>query len=215
MPKPDIGPAEGGQHPLIEFKGILKDYNMITEKRQDSDRESTRVEFDFIDVEVIESREPYNFPIAKIVVGYSRRPDTVWDVLATSFRKVLPEQDIDLLVGKQQHWQYAPCSLRRPTGEKDAKGRDIWDKVPSDAWQLVECEGYGDPNSPGLNDALVDLADGKSDKEFYSAMFADRDIKKMSGFQTAMEMASERTLLTSLVAGGRLNKNSDGVYHKV
>ena len=75
--------------PLRKFYGILDSYS--PEERYGK----TSVVMNFKDVEVIESTEPYPFPIAVIPIKLSNRKNSAWGVFSESLNAIIPEdQDI-------------------------------------------------------------------------------------------------------------------------
>ena len=215
--KPSIGAPAENQSPLIKFRGVLKEYK--AETRKFGERDATIISFNFTDVEVLEAREPYPFPIATITVGYSERADTRWSALTKSFRVVLPSPDIDLLVGKQQEWYFTGGnSTRRLVSETDAEGNttEVWKSLPTDCWQLTWIEGVGGANGAGnLMDMIVDNADGKMNDAFYQWFYSDPTLRNLAGYQDAVTAAANRQLLETLQTGGKLTRSAEGVWQKV
>lgn len=202
--KPSIDRPSDNTIPLLEFSGVLKDY--VAEDRKDdrSGRTWTTITFNFTDLEVIETTEPYPFPIAKIQIPYGTRSKTRWAVFAESARGILPQVDIDLLVGKRQKWVWGSCELRQQVDGE-------WKNVEADSWQVVEVEGYGNSGEDDSNliDALVELADGKTEAEFNSAVFSDEKLKKMGGYSSAVDMIINRKFFDAMKEIGKLEKSGD------
>ena len=197
--------------PLRRFKGILKDF--VPEKKTDanSSREYMTIAFNFTDVVVIESVEPYAFPIATFSVGYSTTTDTRWDALASSIKKLFGSTPtLDELVGKEQEWAYLPCKLTK-LGE-DGK----WSKDPDEAWQLVSLAGLnsGSAEQAGqdITEHIIDMVDGKMAQDFYQDFYQDPEARKHPELITA---ATDRKLLTTLEEAGRIHRDPNGVWHKV
>ena len=215
--KPSIGVPADAQSPLIKFRGVLKEYK--AEARKFGERDATIITFNFTDVEVLEAREPYPFPIATVTVGYSERADTRWSALTKSFRAVLPTPDIDLLVNKKQEWHFAGGNnTRRPVDETDSDGNtvQVWKSLPTNCWQLTWIEGAGSANGAGnLMDVIVDNADGKTNEAFFQWFYSDPTVRNLPGYQDAVTAAANRTLLETLQAGGKLNRSAEGVWQKV
>lgn len=196
--------------PLRRFKGILKDY--VPEKKADqgSGREYMTIAFNFTDIVVIESVEPYPFPIATFNVGYSTTTDTRWDVLASSIKKLFGSTPtLDELVGKEQEWAYLPCKLTKLLeGGK-------WSKEPDEAWQLVSLAGLnsGSAEQAGqdITEHIIDMVDGKVEPDFYQEFYQDPEVRKHPELITA---ATDRNLLATLESAGRIHRDTAGVWHK-
>lgn len=210
--KPSIdAPADPFTHPLIRFRGKMKNYQVRTQDADNGARQFSRIELNFIDVVPLEVREPYPFPIATITIPYSERAETAWAAAAGSMRKVLPQNDIDLLVDKEQEWSFTSAKLRRNVGSREAAD---WQVVDGQAWQITWLEGQAGGGTD-LMEQVVVLADGKTDQEFYQGLFADPVIRGLPGYQDVVSQAANRTLLQTLQVTGAISQDADGVWHKV
>ncbi|KKL63026.1 hypothetical protein LCGC14_2179210, partial [marine sediment metagenome] len=110
-----------GQSPLQKFVGILESWEAETrESPSDTPGEAPRkyqvITFNFRDLDVLKSTEPYPFPVAVLTIGYAppaqSRGNTRWEAIAGSIRKLTPDPDLDVLVGKRQTWEMLPGTLR-------------------------------------------------------------------------------------------------------
>ena len=219
---------EFAPHPLIRFKGNLKNYVTETKESQDpGGKARLSVTFNFTDVVVIESREPYVFPIATITISYSEGRDTRWAAWTNSFKAVVPADSWassdpiqEALVGRNQEWYFKSASLRAPVRDENNEivmenGKQKWAKQPADAWQIEGVEGLTQATGPGLMDALVDFAHGKTDKEIFQEALTNQSWKNLAGYNDMVEGVTGRTLLPVLVSSGKLTANPDGTYSKV
>ncbi|KKM18654.1 hypothetical protein LCGC14_1663500 [marine sediment metagenome] len=220
---PSIDRPTGGESPLLRFKGTLASY--VPEERtsnQDQSKYMT-ILFNFSDVEVIEATEPYPFPIAIIRIGYKPPKDsrggTKWDAFSTSLRK-LSAEGLDAIVGKKQEWAQLPHRVRSPlvdgdgNPQLDGNSRPIWGDTEIPCWKVVEVEGLGsvqekDDNFFGF---LVDLADGKTEPQFYSAALLDEQVRARSNIVTAI---TDRKLLDTLREMKLIDRDAEGILHKV
>lgn len=206
--------------PLRRFQAVLQDY--VSEKRKDStsNREYMTIQFNFVDLVVLESMEPYPHPIAVISIGYSTTQATRWDVLASSIKTLWGETPaLDALTGKRQEWAYLPCKLRTrlESGE--------WTDVPNEAWQVVGVEGVGAgvgagggagsasaaPAMDATEHLIANLLDGKNDADFHQALYQDQ---VMRGHPDIISSATERKLLPALETAGRVWRDPQGIWHK-
>lgn len=218
-----------GQSPLREFEAILDSWEAETREAQsdnpgDTPRKYQVITFNFKDLNVIESTEPYTFPIAVLSIGYASptvsRGNTRWDALASSIRKLTPDPDLDLLVGKQQTWAMRPATLRQALTEEDGtpkldgRLRPLWGDVTEDAWQVLEIEGLGSTaeSDEDLMDFIVDEAEGKLEKDWYEGLLGDRRITQRNDLVTAI---TDRKILDTLKAAKKLTVDSEGILHKV
>ena len=221
--KPSMDRPTGGDTPLREFIGVLDSYKMEDRKGNDGSTYTT-IDFNFKDLEVLEAVEPFPFPIAIIRIGYkppkSSRGGTKWDVLAGSLRKLSPNNpDVDLLVGKRQQWKMIESPLRGiikdEAGQEvvDANGKPVWGEVPTLCWAIVSVDGLGSvaDKDEDFNQFLVDLADGKTEPEFYSAALTNSRVNERPNITQALV---DRKLLTTLFEMGKLTRDADGILHK-
>lgn len=197
--------------PLLDFKGMLKEYT--SEKREPSEGSGGKaymvITFNFTDIEVIKSVEPYAFPIATIQVSYSTAEKTKWDALASSIKKLLGlGATLDDIVGKQQQWAFNPATLRVRHDD------GTWGNAEQPAWQITSIDGAsagGATVDDGIDDHVLELLDGKSDTDFYQAFYQDELVRKHPDLIVA---ATERKLLDTLVAAGRASRDEAGIYHR-
>lgn len=226
-------------NPLIHFKGVLKEYHPVD--AGGGGRKYTVIEFNFTDVEVIESREPYYFPITSFGIGYSAPSDrgrpgqgNRWEVLSASLRKLLGPENAELKVlkGKMQEWEQRPGTIRQALKDEDGnqvmmenpdgspvignngQPREEWGDVVLPCWQLVALEGVGSAEEVDTEfmGHLCGLADGKDDRAFYEAAFGD---SKVTGKPDVVQSITDRLLVQTLLDAGRLERSTDGMLHKV
>lgn len=201
--------------PLRRFSGVLKEY-VPTKVSPEGGREYMTIVFNFVDVVVIESVEPYPFPIATINISYSTSTETRWDALATSIKKLFESTPaLEELVGKPQEWAYLPAKLRKKLPE--AEGGE-WVTAADEAWQVVSIGGEGAAAPAGtepafdIDDYVLNLLDGKTEQDFYQVLYQDPKVRAYPALITA---ATERKLLETLEAAGRVSRDSEGIYHRM
>lgn len=221
-----------GQTPLRRFRGVLAEFK--PEEREYESRKYMVITFNFTDVEVIESVEPYPFPIASLTVPYSppekSRGGTRWEALSRSLRKfgLDPSLGLKPYVGKRQEWALNRVTLRGQL--KDEEGNPImvddprnpgqqraqWGDVEDDAWQVEEVEGLdsgaGAAQAESMYDLLAGMADGKTDKQFYEVALQDQRVIRDAQVVTAI---TDRQLIGLLETMGKLTKDEQGVLHRV
>lgn len=227
LPAINLDAPRENRSPLIRFTAVLDKHEaIINEPNPDYGRtkQSQSVKFYFTDVVVIESHEPYPFPIADLTIPHSTAADTRWAAWTKSVRDLVPADQtgygLDLLVGKKQEWFYKPARLRMPLrgddGEDvlDASGKPKWGVVDGDAWQVVAIEGMN-TSGKDLTDLIVDGLDGKLAKEFLDWLFTEQALKSYPGFNDIVEAATDRKLLPHLVTIGKVTEDAEGRYHRV
>ncbi len=218
-----------GQSPLQEFTAILESWEAETRESPsdtpgDAPRKYQVITFNFKDLDVIRSTAPYVFPIAVLSIGYAppaaSRGNTRWEALAGSIRKLTPDPDLDVLVGKRQTWEMLPGTLRQPVLEEDGtpkldgRLRPLWADADVDCWHITEVEGLGTTaeSDEAFMDFLIQAADGKTQSAWYETLLQDRRVTSRNDIVTAI---TDRKLLDTLTAAGKLTEDAEGVLHKV
>lgn len=194
--------------PLLRFKAVLNEYKSEKRKDDNSNREWMIVKFEFTDLVVIESTEPYPFPVAIVDVGYSSTEKTKWDALAQSIKRLFGRTPaLDEIVGKMQEWHFTDCKLRT-LDDSDKQ----WKDLPGQAWQVVSIEGLGPiPDAADLTELVLDMLDGKTERDFYQEFYQNSEVRKD---QNLVESATNRQLLTTLETAGRAHRDGEGVWHR-
>ncbi|KKM03581.1 hypothetical protein LCGC14_1773020 [marine sediment metagenome] len=216
----------GGDTPLRRFKGVLDSLKL--DQRTSNDGRSYAVAlFNFKDLEVLESEEPFPFPIAIIGISYKppkmSRGGTKWDALAGSLRKLMPQNpDPDLLVGKMQEWAQVEHSLRgaltdeegHPIMDGSTPPKQLWGDVPTLCWTIASVDGLGSVKEADedFNKFLVDLADGKTEPKFYEVALTNSQVTARPNI---VEAITSRKLLTTLTEMNLLTQDAEGILHKV
>lgn len=210
----DTAPPTDFEPTLQDFKCLITDIYDET-RTGNNDRQSEWIVFDCAELEVIEAKEPYTLPTAKIDVRYLRIPGTQWAVMAASIEKCGYKGDINGLIGKHVRFQYAPAMLNLP--KRDADNNIVpgqYENRSGRAMQIIEIEGV-ENTSNKLEDALLEMIDGKTALEFKSAFLSNMDLQQLTGYDTVAIGVTQDTFLPLMVTGGKVSVDENGVYHKV
>ncbi len=211
--------------PVRRFKGILESYTPNPKTFGASTKMT--YDFNFKGIEILETTEPYTFPIVVVNINYNPPSDkgkpgqgNRWEVMAASLRKLSPENpDLDLLVGHMQEWAQLPATLRLPLNDEegnpqvDGNGAPVWGDVGVDCWQIVSVDGMGsvEEADADFNTFLVDLADGKTEPQFYSAALQNERVNARPNIAQALV---DRKLLKTLMEMNLLSQDAEGILHK-
>lgn len=195
-------PLETGGLPVTEFKGVLKDVNLT-----DGENNRKRIVWDFTEAEIIQTREPYAFPTVQVSINYTNRDNTGYAAWKKSLEKVVNGPvSTDDLKGKRFHLKRIAFPVRGPVREADgsiklnADGRQVWENMPMEVWQVVGIEGYANAQDEGNQfEELAELADGKTEEEFYGAIMKDSKLKANS---TLINAVIARNLIPTMVTMG-------------
>jgi len=209
------------QSPLREFKGRLTD---IAGTMRSGQRGAYLVIlYNFDQVEVIESTEPYLAPIAQVEIAHNNRAKTKMGYFGASVDKLINAglakdasadqvKGQDYLIGKTVHMKMLP-------------GHMVWDgqtkaERPIDCWELMGVEGVATaaPKAKAAATGLspmqeaIKLLDGKPEQAWNQAVFNNATIKADTAL---VQSILQRTFIPPLLEAGIVTVDEDGVYHKV
>lgn len=229
------GFEEGFQRtPLRDFWGKI---TSITGEMRQGQRGAFAVAlYNYDEVEVIESTEPYTSPIAQLEVSVSTRAKSGMGYLGKSIDNVInaglpidaPQSQAknqDYIIGKMCHMKFTPGHL--VPSRDDAT--NTWGEKASECWELIEIRGEGAPAitppsaatapattatahvTPGVdaNAQALSLLDGKTEQQWHQAVFVDPVVKADTA---VIQTIINRTFLTGLETAGTVIKGEDGVY---
>ena len=205
------GLQEGeGRTPLRKFYGNLDSYISRPAKTY----EGTVVDLNFADVEVIQSTEPYNFPIAIIPVALSNRVSSRWGVFSNSLSACIPpEEDLKHQVGKRIGMVFSDGLDGRPEPHSLYSGRTKREE-PTACWEVFEVAGVvagAEVTSP--KERAKRLLVGKTLAEFNAVAFQD-PILRMPQNADLLRSVISKTFAKALVQAGEAAVDASGVYHE-
>jgi len=185
--------------PLREFKGRLKEYY------PEEQRYGTFVILNFIDLEVLRSAEPYNFPIASLSIKLSNRKRSGWGIFGDTLAALLPEdQDIKDCVNRMMH-------LEMEEGHVYGQDRTTGEDMVGNPWHVLDIEGGAAPGVAltSAKDRATELLIGKTRAEFNKAAYADPIIRKDTALQRAI---TDKSFINSLLQLGTVMEDENGVF---
>jgi hypothetical protein len=233
--------------PLRRFTGVLD--SMPQEKQTYNEgtpeaRDSVKVSLNFKDLEVVESIEPYNFPIYTVNLTLSNRKKSKYGVFGVSLATILDQQysdeqkdqsspeyvkpqdrmDLADCVGKRLGLVMADGEDGRPVkhllfdgrakDEANPRGQDM----PTACWEVYMVEGIGSSGGEGVNatEKAIDLLDGKTLSQFNQAALADDVIRADTELlqSIGMPVSAPNSFVNVLVTSKQIHKDKDGIYHK-
>jgi len=202
---PSVRGLEDVGTPLRKFRGTLDSVPPPEDRYGKS-----RVTLNFRDVEVIESVEPYHFPIAQISMNQSNRKNSNWGVFGNSLAKLLSkEEDLKDCIGRRFGMV---MELGRKYGENQQTGEDLI----GNPWHVFELDGKVPGGAAeGAKDALEtarELLNNKTRADFNAAAFADETIRKDTNLQQAI---IDKSFITAELQLGNFEEDAEGVFHRV
>jgi len=224
------GFEEGFQRtPLRDFWGKLA--SITGEMRQGNSGSYAVALYNFDDVEVVESVEPYTSPIAQIEVAVSTKAKSKMGYLGKSIDKIInaglpldtPSEEAknqSYIIGKTLHMKLTPGHLI--PNKDDTTG--AWTEKPTDCWTLIEIrdEGVASPvaaaqptqSAPAVdaNAQALALLNGKTEQQWHQAVFVDPIVKANTA---VIQTILNKTFITGLEAAGKIVKADDGTYHVI
>jgi len=192
--------------PLRKFTGVFDSY-----APDEAAKFGTRVNLNFKDIEVIESAEPYAYPIATLSIKLSNRKRSAWGHFGDSLNELIPEaEDLKDQVSKR-------IGMQLSIGVKFGKNRDTGEDIVANCWEVYSVDGKEKGGSPGATamsakDRAIELLDGKTLPEFNNVVYADPLVQKDPEL---LRSITDRTLVVALKATGMFTEDENGVMHKV
>lgn len=201
---PSVRGLEDAGTPLRKFRGTL-DSVPPPEDRYGK----MRITLNFRDVEVIESVEPYHFPIAQISMNQSNRKNSGWGVFGDSLAKLLPDdEDLKDCIGRR-------FGMVMELGHKYGEDRQTGEDLIGNPWRVFELEGKTAAGEKGgTKDALEvarGLLDGRTRADFNAKAFADETIRKDTNLQQSI---IDKSFITAELQLGNFEEDAEGIFHR-
>lgn len=222
----------GFRSPLRDFWGTLTGITGAMVQRGQMQQARLEVSYNFDGVEVMESTEPYPFPIAQISVMHNNRAQSAMGVLGKSIDTIInagvdenaPQEQVknqDSLIGKRQHWKVTGGHMMYDVEKKQ--------ETPRDCWELVEVEGMasaptskavaGAASTPTITPSKAEtptqramsLLDNRTLQQWNNEVFKDTVVKAGGG--DLINTIIQGTFVSTLEASGLVTKDANGVYH--
>ncbi|KKM99430.1 hypothetical protein LCGC14_1147980 [marine sediment metagenome] len=200
---------------VLEFKGLLKAIQTLQRPpnpQYPNSKAQMRLKYDFEDIEVVESREPYEFPVFSFEITYTpTMPLSPFGALASSLSGIVPPEGREnprFVEGQRVHMKWADCMLRRNVDNK-------WVDVEGQAWQFIGIEGYTAEEGPSLNERLVMLMSGKTEVEFQQAYYGEVALQSLPGYNEATEKLANGELIKEFEDAGLITRNEEGLLTSV
>ncbi len=192
--------------PLRKFTGVFDSY-----APDEGAKFGTRVNLNFKDIEVIESVEPYAYPIATLSIKLSNRKRSAWGHFGDSLNELIPDtEDLKDQVNKR-------IGMQLNIGVKFGKNRDTGEDIVANCWEVYSVEGKEKGGSPGAatlsaKDEAIRILDGKTLPEFNNVIYSNPIVQKDP---EVLRSITDRTLIVALKATGMFTEDENGVMHKV
>ncbi len=225
--------------PLRRFTGILasmpkepKTYENVGQ----APRTSIQISLNVRDIDVLESVEPYHFPIYTIQINESDRKKSRWGVLGESFNNVVdsaltPDQlnPTSQEYIKPQDRMDIPAAIEKKIGFVVADGIDGRPEppilyngttdAPTPAWMVYSVDGAGAGGGSAAMDDAITMLDGKTQADFNTAAMANARIRSDVDLLQAISkpLTAEDSFINILLNADppKFTKDENGVYHKV
>lgn len=226
----------GFRSPLQHFRGKLGSITGSMVQRGSMPQAKLEVNYNFDEIEVFKSAEPYSFPIAQISMMHSNRVKSNMGVLGISIDKIInagldenaPQEQAknqDFLIGKVQEWKMTPGHMMW--------NQDEGKETPRECWEVVFVEGVGGtphsgvatptvasgavapteaPAPTGLTSAqqALNLLDGLTQQEWHNTVLLDTLVK---GDSALVNSIISGTFIPPMEEAGQVTKDENGVYH--
>lgn len=219
----------GFRSPLRHFRGKLTSITGSMVQRGNMPQPKLEILYNFAEIEVFESTEPYTNPIAQLNMMHSTRVKSNAGVLGMSMDKLLnagldenaPQgqaKNQDFLVDKIQEWKMTP-------------GHMMWDadkgaETARECWEVVYIEGVGGIPHSGVATApattaptptgvtpeqeALSLLDSRTQQEWNNLVFQNPLIK---GKPELTQKIIGGEFIAEALAGNKVTKDDNGVFH--
>jgi len=220
--------------PLRDFWGVLK--SVTGEMRTGQSGSYLVALYNFEEVEVIDSIEPYTSPIAQIDISASSKAKSKMGYFGASIDKIVnaglapdvPQagaKNMDYLLGKKLHLQFTPGHM---VPNRDEAGQ--WSDKPTNCWTVVEITGEAAvapapvatgvlaqaaapaPAGVSASQQALALLDGKNVQQWHQVVFTDPIVKQDT---TILNTFIDGSFLTGMEASGKVTIDENKVYHVV
>lgn len=226
--------------PLRRITGILD--SMPTEPRTYGEGEKTRtttqVTLNLRDLEVIDTVEPYHYPIFSPQFGQSNRKKSRWGVLSESFNEIvdsvltteqkdpdnpnyiLPKNRTDIkdCIGKRFGLVMSDGEDGRPLPPMLYDGRADVDK-PTPTWMVYSVEGFGVAGGQGVTplDKAMELLNNRTLADFNQEALANPIVRGDATLLASISMpvTAPTSFSNTMVTSGQFTVDENGVYHRV
>jgi len=226
--------------PIRYFRGKLDTINGAMVQRGNMPQARLELTYNFSDVEVFISVEPYPFPIAQISMLHSNRTKSGMGVLGASIDKIInadldenvaqvQAKNQDFLIAKVQEWRMTSGHLMP---DRDEAGN--WSEKAREAWEVVYVEGVGGTAHSGAGAAApvagdapapvlvatgvtpvqqaLNLLDSKSQQDWNNVVFQDPIVK---GDAALTNSIIGGTFLPPMLESGMITIDDNQIYHVV
>jgi hypothetical protein len=237
IPEPNIrGLVEDALGPLRRFTGVIAGLEQEVKPIEGTERKQIINKLNCADIEVVETNEPFPFPIYTVRVSYSNKVKSKWGTLAASIVKVVDSQytkeqqdpknpayvppekrpGIKDLIGKRVGFVVADGVNGRPNPPVLYDGRDKIDK-PTPCWTVFSVGGIvaGQIGKSPV-DRAKELLNGKTLVEFNNTVLQDALVRSDMALVTACTkpISAPDSFVATMVAAGLFTVDDKGVYHK-
>ena len=212
--------------PLRDFWGAL---TSITGEMRSGQRGAFAVSlYNFEEIEVIQSIEPYTSPVAQLEIPISKAAkskmgywgDSVDDLINPGVDKSVPQNTPGIkgqgyLIGKRLHVVLTPG---HPIPHRDdSTGK--WEDRPQDCWVLLEIQGESTPTQIPTSDVAkpavdaaalaLGLLNGKTLQQWHQGVFSNPSVKKDTKL---INLIISGQFISGLEGAGKVTKDVNGVY---
>ena len=188
----------GGRLPVISFDGKLDSYETIKDNYG-----NMTCNLNYVEIENIESIEPYPYPILQVPIKLSQKKKSAWGFFAKSLDDIIPaSEDLKDQVGKRLVMKSREHNYKRTEEDDDMIGV---------VWEVQEIIGSAKVKGNAIEQALK-LLNNKNAAEFGRVVFTDPIVKSDP---KVLQTIINKTFITAMESGGKVTKDKEGVYHLV
>ena len=200
---------------ITEFKGVMGVIETLQRPPNPlypNSKAQMRLKYNFTDIEVIESKEPFEVPNFRFEITYTpRMTASAFGAMVDSLAEIVPPEGLSnprFVEGLRCHMKWSETMLR---GQENGK----WDDYPGMAWKFVGIEGYTADDGPSLNERVLDMLVGETETTFQQAYYGEPALQTLPGYNEMTEKLASGDLIHEFEEAGLIKRNEEGVFAKV
>lgn len=200
---------------VTEFKGtlgVIETLQRPPNPLYPNSKAQMRLKYDFTDIEVIESKEPFEFPIFSFEITYTpKMTASAFGAMVESLSEIVPPEGRSnprFVEGLRCHMRWGETMLRSPG--PDGK----WGVNPGFAWKFVGIEGYTADEGPSLNELVLDMLVGETETSFQQAYYGEPALQTKAGYNEMTQKLAEGELIQEFEESGLIKRDEEGIFER-
>ncbi len=199
---------------ITEFKGtlgVIETLQRPPNPLYPNSKAQMRLKYNFTDIEVVASKEPFEFPIFGFEITYTpKMTASPFGAMVDSLSEIVPPEGRSnprFVEGLRCHMKWSETLLRGQQNDK-------WDDYPGFAWKFVGIEGYTADDGPTLNERVLEMLVGETETSFQQAYYGEPALQTLAGYNEMTEKLAQGELIKEFEEAGIIQRNEEGVFER-